>query len=97
MITAPARDPFSILTPLFAFQAIEDPFTPKALPNLAQGNTLELGGASDATLKALNNDSMQTSIRIIKPFQGIEFLKISDPRVLPWAKLGNAFGVKGVF
>jgi hypothetical protein len=66
----------------------DDLFTLKALPNLAQGNTLGLSGASDPTLKALNNDSMQTtSIRIIKPFQGIEFLKITDPRVLPWAKL----------
>ena len=66
----------------------DDLFTPKAFPNLAQGNTLGFGGASDPTLKALNNDSMPTTTkRTIKPFQGIEFLKISDPRVLPWAEL----------
>jgi hypothetical protein len=36
-------------------------FTPKALDNLAQGNTLGLQEHRTATLKALNNDSMQTS------------------------------------
>jgi hypothetical protein len=40
-----------------------DLFTPKAFPSLAQGNTLGLGGAPEHTLKALNNDPMQTHSR----------------------------------
>jgi hypothetical protein len=74
-------------------------FTPKAFSNLAQGNTLGGGGAPEPTLKALNIDprAKPTTERIIKPLQGTRSLGGSDPRVLPWAKLENAFGVWRLF
>ncbi|MDX6444158.1 MAG: hypothetical protein QOH71_1232 [Blastocatellia bacterium] len=72
-----------------------DFLTPKAFPNSAQGNTLGLGRAFEPTLKALNSYRMQNSqvSEIFKPLQGNKSLGIFDPRVLPWAELGNAFGV----
>src|SRR5439155_3041410 len=74
-------------------------FTPKAFSNLAQGNTLGRGGASEPTLKALNIDPMQNLQlnELSKPLQGTRSLGVSDPRVLRWAKLENAFGVRRLF
>ena len=72
-----------------------DFLTPKAFHNSAQGNTLGLGRAVEPTLKALNNDRMHNPQvnEVLNPYRVINPFGIFDPRVLPWAELGNAFGV----
>jgi hypothetical protein len=72
-----------------------DFLTPKAFHNSAQGNTLGLGRAFEPTLKALNNVRMQNpqENEFLNPYRVINPSGIFDPKVLPWAELGNAFGV----
>jgi hypothetical protein len=72
-----------------------DFLTPKAFHNSAQGNTLGLGRAFEPMLKALNNDRMHNPQvnEFLNPYRVINPFGIFDPRVLPWAELGNAFGV----
>jgi hypothetical protein len=72
-----------------------DFLTPKAFHNSAHGNTLGLGRAFEPTLKALNNDRMHNPQvnEFLNPYRVINPFGIFDPRVLPWAELGNAFGV----
>jgi hypothetical protein len=66
--------------------------TPKALNNLAQGNTL--GKRTTCTYPERVEYDFRGFGSLISLFQSDESLIVPCPRVLPWAKLFNAFGVR---
>jgi hypothetical protein len=86
----------SFLIPL-ATEAVSkvDFLTPKAFHNSAQGSTLGFGRAFEPTLKALNSYRMQNPQvnEFLNPYRVINPSGSLIPGVLPWAELGNAFGV----
>src|SRR6185436_6159832 len=70
--------------------------TPKALNNLAQGNTL--GERASRTYPERVEYDFRGRQEPISPFRGERSHFIASfPRVLPWAKLFNAFGVRTEF